>query len=435
MRSLQMGLRLGLLLLLGGNVLAQSSSPMSVDLRAPGPWKQLAKLTESNGHGYDEVGWSVAISKDGNTVVVGADTWCRKQGFEGCGQGAVLVFVKPVGGWKDMTETALLLASDGQPGDYLGTSVAISDDGGTIVAGAPLWPADGNGNGAVYVFVRPQSRWSNSTEVAKLTTTDGAGVNVGDSVAISGKTVVSGGEVFNGLQGAAYVFVRPQSGWKNMTQKARLTPSDGKGGLMGWSISLEGGTVVAGAPITGTGGAGDGAYVFVRPKSGWKDQTETAKLTASRGSGFYLGNSVSLSGTTIAVGAPRRGNANGALYVYVKPPKGWRSMSETARLTVPPKFNEFGNAVSAYNSGNSIAGGAPGWQDGGGNGSVDLFTKPPVGWKTSSKFTERLTAMDGRNMDSLGYSVSASPTAIVAGAPFATIGSAPKEGSAYVFGP
>jgi hypothetical protein len=395
----------------------------------------LAKLTESNGLGYDEVGWSVAISKDGNTVAVGADTWCRRQGFEGCGQGAVFVFAKPTTGWADMTQTATLLASDGQPGEYLGTSVAVSDDGGTVVAGAPLWPADGNGNGAVYVFVRPQGGWSNATETAKLTSMDGAGVNLGDSVAIDGNTIAAGGEYFNGLQGAAYVFVKPQSGWRNATQRARLTPSDGKGGFMGWSISMQGDTIVAGAPITGTGGAGDGAYVFVKPKAGWKNRTETAKLTAAHGTGFRLGNSVSISGNIVAVGAPfRRPADNGAVYVYVKPASGWRSMTSTARLTVPPEFNQLGNSASAHDGGKAIAAGDPGWQDGGGQGAVVLFVEPTAGWRTTSGFKSRLVASDGRNMDSLGYSVSSTTGTILVGAPFAAIGANPKEGAAYIFG-
>src|SRR2546427_2775684 len=99
------------MLLLGANVAAQDAQRTSESAVMPGPWKQLAKLTEANGLGYDEVGWSVAMSKDGNTVAVGADQWCRKQGFEGCGQGAIFVFVKPASGWADMTETALLTAS------------------------------------------------------------------------------------------------------------------------------------------------------------------------------------------------------------------------------------------------------------------------------------------------------------------------------------
>jgi len=429
------GLWLGLLMLLGANVAAQSARPIrSGDSSTTGPWKQLAKLTEAKGKEQDWLGWSVAISKDGNTVAVGAVGWCPQQGFNGCGQGAVFVFVKPASGWADMAQTALLTASDGQPGEYLGESVAISDDGATIVTGAPLWPADHTFRGASYVFVRPAGGWISMTETARLTSTDGNNVSLGQSVGISGTTIVAGGFGFNTSQGAAYVFAQPKSGWGNMTQIARLTPSDGTDADMGWSVAISGDTVVAGAPFTGTGNAGNGAYVFVKPKIGWKNKTETAKLTASRGTGFYLGDSVSISGSTIAVGAPRRSNANGAIYVYVKPASGWRGMTETARLTGPPKFNSLGYSESIDSDGKRVIGGAPGWQDGIGQGAVDLFVRPTSGWKTTSKSNTMLTARDGIAKDNLGYSVSASPTAISAGAPFAPIGSNAQQGAAYVFG-
>lgn len=420
-----------LMLLLGSLLWVEGARAQ--DRSVPGKWGQLAKLTESNGLGYDTLGSSVAISKDGNTAAVGASSWCRTQGYEGCGQGAIFVFVKPSTGWADMTETAMLTASDGQPGEYLGESVAISDDGTTIVAGAPYWPANGTFMGAVYVFIKPQGGWANGTEAARLTTTDGSNVCVGQSVAISGNTVAAGGYVFNTNQGAAYVFAEANTGWANMTQTARLTPSDGKDGVMGWSVAISADTVVAGAPQTGTGSEGNGAYVFVKPKNGWKNKTENAKLTASDGINFELGYSVSIGGSTVAVGARFRGGDNGAVYVYAKPAGGWRSTTETATLTVPGKENVLGNSASVGYNGKEIVGGAPGWEDGLGQGAAFLFVKPEAGWSTTSKPNARLNASDGRNADNLGFSVSAA-TAIVAGAPYAAIGSNPEEGAAYVFG-
>jgi len=423
-----------LVLLLSASAAGQGAERTGDYSVAPGPWKQLAKLTESNGQESDWLGWSVAISKDGNTAAVGAVGWCRGHGFNGCGQGAVFVFVKSSNGWSDMTETAMLTASDGQPGQYLGESVAISDDGSTIIAGSPLWPADHTFRGAAYVFVKPAEGWTNMTELARLTSTDGNNVSLGQSVAISGATIVVGGFGFNTDQGAAYVFVQPRNGWKSVTQTARLTPSDGILGAMGWCVASDGNTVVAGAPETGNGTAGNGAYVFVKPKNGWKNKTETAKLTASRGAGFKLGYSVSISGNTIAVGGPEKSNANGAVYLYVKPAPAWRSATETARLTLPTKSDLLGYSVSIGGDGNEITGGAPGWQDGGGRGAIDLFVKPVSGWKTTSKVKARLTARDGKNPDALGFSVSAAANAVVSGAPYATIGSNPKEGAAYLFG-
>ena len=268
MRVMHVNLMVSLVLLLSACAAGQGAERISGDSVAPGPWKQLAKLTEAKGRSEDYVGWSVAISKDGGTVAVGAAGWCRSKRYDGCGHGAVFVFVKPTSGWSDMTETALLLASDGQPGDYLGESVAISDDGSTIVAGSPGWSA----NGALYVFLKPTNGWVNGAETARLTATD-AGTNLGQSVAIGGATIIGGAQYFNGEQGAAYVFVEPQTGWSNMTQTARLTPSDGKEVEMGDSVSISGNTVVAGAPITGVGGAGNGTYLFVKPKNGWKNRT------------------------------------------------------------------------------------------------------------------------------------------------------------------
>jgi len=367
-------------------------------------WKQLAKLTESNGKEQDLLGSSVAISRDGNTAAVAAAGWCPVQGHDGCGQGAIFVFVKPPTGWADMTETAMLTASDGQPGEYLGESVAISDDGSTIVAGAPYWPANGKGNGAVYVFTKPQSGWADGTETARLTTAD-LYATLGQSVAISGNTIAGGGPGFNKNQGAAYVFVQPEGGWENMKQTARLSPSD-QGGYVGLSISIDDGTVVAGsfnAP----------AYVFVRPKNGWRNKTETAELTPSNGKpGYDFGYSVSISGETIAVGSPRydhnHDKTGGGVYMYVKPEGGWRSMTQTALITVHARSTGLGYSVSLDSGGKGLVAAAPGWPDGLGQGEAALFKQPQSGWRTTSSPSATMAANDGHYQDGLGFSVSGS---------------------------
>jgi hypothetical protein len=200
---------------------AGASYPIKVD-----PFVQQAKLTASDGSEFDELGSSVALS--GNTIAVGAPQATVGANFD---QGAVYVFSEGGSGWADATQTAKLTASDGSADDRFGSSVAIS--GGTIVVGAPDATVGGNANqGAGYVFVKPASGWANATQTGKLTASDGAaGDGFGSSVAISGNTVVAGapGATVNSnfLQGAAYVFVTPGSGWANATQTAKLTASDG----------------------------------------------------------------------------------------------------------------------------------------------------------------------------------------------------------------
>src|SRR5262249_48270478 len=78
-------------------------------------------------------------------------------------------------GWSGtLTESAKLTASDGQNGDALGSSVAVSADGATVVVGSCFAGAGGTARGAIYVYVRPGGGWvSTATFTAKLTASDG----------------------------------------------------------------------------------------------------------------------------------------------------------------------------------------------------------------------------------------------------------------------
>lgn len=166
-------------------------------------------------------------------------------------QGAVYVFVKPRSGWADMTQTAKLTASDGAYSDALGSSVAIS--GNTVIAGAPNVTVGSNQyQGAAYVFVKPASGWADTTQTAKLLASDGAFHDqFGQAVSISGNTAVIGALYASigshRYQGAAYVFVKPKQGWKNGTQTAKLTASDGMAyDALATSVAISGATVAAG---------------------------------------------------------------------------------------------------------------------------------------------------------------------------------------------
>ena len=182
-----------------------------------------------------------------------------------------------------------------------GASVSISGD--TVVVGAPETPYNDTvaGPGAAYVFSEPGPVWANMAQTAELTASDGAaGDGFGVSVSISGNTVAVGapgspddpGTYYSGTDNgpeAAYVFTEPGSGWATMTQTAELTASDGAAeDLFGVSVSISGNTVAVGAPRTpfnlGTYTPGAGvAYVFTEPGSGWANTTQTGELTASDG--------------------------------------------------------------------------------------------------------------------------------------------------------
>jgi hypothetical protein len=167
---------------------------------------QTARLVAADGHDGNELGVSVAVS--GNTVVAGAPR-AVAEGSD-FGPGIAYVFVKPASGWPaNMDQTAELTASDGVSGDFLGWCVSIS--GKTVVAGAPRASIGSNsGQGAAYLFAEPKGGWTNMHETAKVTASNGAaGDNFGQSVGVSGRTVVGGApyaSVSFFQQGAAYVF-------------------------------------------------------------------------------------------------------------------------------------------------------------------------------------------------------------------------------------
>lgn len=218
------------------------------------------------------------------------------------------------------SQEAYLKASNTDTYDNF-AALAISGD--TVVVGAYKEDSsangvDGNQNdnsandaGAVYVFVRNGGVWSQQAYLKASNT--GWYDYFGMSVAISGDTIVVGasGEDsdatgvngdqnndFNNDSGAAYVFTRSGGVW---SQQAYLKASNtSTGSYFGNSVSISGDTIVVGAYGESNFSAG-AAYVFVRSGGVWSQQ---AYLKASNAESYdYFGISVSISGDTIVVGA------------------------------------------------------------------------------------------------------------------------------------
>jgi hypothetical protein len=320
-------------------------------------------------------------------------------------------------------QQAELTASDGGENDQLGASVAI--DGSTIVAGALNHTVGGvSGVGAVYVFTK-KSGWANSTQAAELTATGDAGVGgLGSLVGISGDTVVASSPSDNGADGALYVFVKPAAGWADEHQTAKLTDSHTPNGdhLLGdTGLAILGNTIVAdkyddvGGPST--------ADVWVEPKTGWVDATETSVLSTTAS---YAEFAVAMDASTILLGG-----GDDAVYVFTVPPAGWVSghiYNQTAVLTAttaadPNEDDGVGASLAISGDGNTIVAGAPGTQ-GPNPGDVDegavfVFQKPASGWSSSVHEAAELTEPAGGFGDSFGASVALSATGatIIASAP------------------
>jgi len=405
-------------------ILALALSAGALDRRDQGAPPSLAQLAElTASDGTSSDYFGWSVAISGNVVVVGAPD---AQIGSNVGEGAAYVFVKPSSGWKNMTQVAKLTPSNGSTRLNFGWSVAIS--GNTVVVGAS---GSNVGTGA-YVFVMPAGGWKNMTETAELTSQYGAFL----SVAISGNVVVAGAPSVNG-GGVALVYVKPRNGWVSTgSYAAELTASDGSNGSpsLGWSVAISGNTIVAGGIYATVGSTTfqGAAYVFVEPAGGWKTATETAKLTASDGRyQDYLGEAVAITGSNIVAGAPQHATLGtsyvGAEYVFVKPTNGWTNATQTAELTGISCNFGFSVAVSANAA---VAGNEPGYCQSPEQGTAYVYVKPKTGWITTSKFSNELTASNGFAEDQFGASVSISGgDVIVVGAP--RFGFSP--GIAYVF--
>ena len=251
------------------------------------------------GHRFGE---SVAL--EGETLVVGATR--EADGMDR--NGVVHVYERSGGTWP---EVARFSASDGVPGEINRYGFSVDIDGDTILVGAPR--ADGSA-GAAYVYERSPAGWS---ETARLSGSGTANQLFGQNVALAGDLAIVGAEgdaEVDVQAGAAYVFERSSNGWVE-TQK--LLASDAAAGLQfGFRVEASPEYLIVGS--TGSAGGDGAAYVFVRVGSTWR---EVSRLTGSGpgSSGALFSSGLSLDGSRLLVGAANDSElvmAGGAAYEF-----------------------------------------------------------------------------------------------------------------------
>ncbi len=334
-----------------------------------------AYLKASNTDTGTDEQFGLAVALDGDTLVVGApgeDSAARgvngdQANNDARSSGAVYVFVRNAGVW---TQEAYLKASNTGEVDWFGHAVSL--DGNTLAVSALFESSDArgvNGNqannraersGAVYVFVRNATGWTQEAYLKASNTN--AGDHFGYELALDGDTLAVGawGESsaatgVNGDQadnnapesGAVYVFVRNRARW---IQQAYLKASNTDAGdLFGGALALQGDTLVVGAcdeDSAALGLNGDQAnndaresgavHVFARSAGRW---TQEAYLKASNTNAEdRFGQTVALDDNTLAVSARGEGSAvrgvggdptnngarlSGAVFVFTRSAAGW----------------------------------------------------------------------------------------------------------------
>ncbi|HKC86788.1 MAG TPA: integrin, partial [Blastocatellia bacterium] len=222
----------------------RGSGAIYVFTRTGGTWSQQAYLKASNAEFMDSLGYSIAISQDGNTVAggaadedcltpgifPGATTVCDNDSNTDLSSGAAYVFVHNGTTW---TQQAFIKASNPGRNDWFGSRMALSGDGNTLAVGSQLENGGAKGingdqknqtaedAGAIYFFRREGTTW---TQVAYVKSSNdeaydefGSAMSLskdGRLMAVGARSEASAANGINGSQndntapgaGAVYIF-------------------------------------------------------------------------------------------------------------------------------------------------------------------------------------------------------------------------------------
>ncbi|MEJ2405275.1 MAG: FG-GAP repeat protein [Candidatus Thiodiazotropha sp.] len=307
-------------------------------------------------------------------------------GSEADATGAVSVYVNEQGEWQ---LEAYIKASDPVPGDHFGAGVALSRDGNLLVVSAPDKPSDPlpqegegtgeplRGAGAVYVYRREGAVWTLEQIIRSMRPTQGSVIHLserfGTALAVSGN-----GQVFCVQDwGGVLLYRRGDSGWEVMHSLEARSYVPGDIWLNGnLTLSDDGYTVAIGKSdgysVEGEfGGVLVDSYVFngTVENSYWTGPT---RLGASISDSYDMfGNAVSLSrdGNTLAVGAAGEDSASlenggdetdnsaessGAVYLFERQGDEWHSVGYL-KATNADAGDWFGYRVALSGDGQSLA--------------------------------------------------------------------------------
>ena len=261
-------------------------------------WVQQQELAALDAAAGDTFGWTVALSDDGHTALIGAVN-------KNDSAGTAYIFRYSHNTWTQRQE---LVASDGAAGDNFGGAVALNGDGHVALIGAD---GKSNGMGAAYVFRGDAKTY---TQQQKLTAFDGADYNgFGIAVALSndGHTALIGAPNKNNMgTGAGYVF---RANHNTYTLQQELMAFDGAtNDYFGGSVALseDGHIALVGAFLKNIG-AGT-VYVFAYEHNTYSQQQELVASDAAHGAHFAYSLSLDNDAHTAFIGA----NFPGSAYIF-----------------------------------------------------------------------------------------------------------------------
>lgn len=339
--------------------------PMRGEIEALGyKWTEVSRVEATTPVVGDQFGRSVAMYGDWAAIGDNADNSYA---------GAVYLYSKAGGTWQQVQKL-----TGSSSNDYFGTAVAIH--GGYLLIGAP---GAATNSGRAYIYRFDGSSWGTSAYRTLVGPVDPAGY-FGQAVALSDLYAFVASADHSSGQGRAYAYYRNEGtadSWGAPSSYQTLMKASGRtaGDLFGSSIAVDGEYCVVGSPETNvipvTPGA---AHVFQLQGGTW---TQVASLTAGDPLAREFGSAVSISGSSLAVGAP----AFESSYVFTLSGTVWGSGT---RLYEPSGAagNHFGASVAIYGS-NLVVGSPDDSGAGSFAGSVTFFRRDSEGWKRERRST------------------------------------------------
>ena len=313
------------------------------------------------GESGEFAGMSIALSGSGTIVAVGAPG-----DDDGSPIGTVRVYRWTGTSWQQLGGTL-----SGGVGDRFGEAVALSANGEVLVVGAPDASNTGENQGFAEALVWDGTTWTTiGRRIYGL-----AGDFFGSSVDVTadGGFLAVGAPGNEGGTGDASVLRWNGQNWDFLDVVPGVDPNGGFGHAV--AISDDAGTLVVGAPNAGEGNEGT-AEVFDWNVSQY-DRVGAGFIGTDSGDGFGFSVDVSGDRDTVAIGAPNaspNGTDSGEAYVLERAPSGFQL---TGGVIEGQAGDFLGVDVALSASGDTVAVGAPGFVEprvGEGSGKVETFT-------------------------------------------------------------
>lgn len=298
-----------------------------------------------------------------------------------------------------------------QQGGTLGWSLALSPDGQVAAGGAVSTNRSGtNGTdytGAAYVYTRSNGNWSGPITLPASSVPTGA--FLGDAITVpSDQQVIVGAQNVNAQQGEVYVFTQTGGNWNSTPTVTPLgLPSGMQGQYFGEGLTVSGNgqiLFVGTGPATGTT-LGD-IYAYTFSAGSWSNPVALPMTGIPAGTDVGRVLAASASGDVLVAGAPQAGSAYGAVYVWTKNGSAWSNpvaLSPPSSLGPKGTLAFFGQAVAISSDGTVILSGAPGGNNS--QGAAYVYTESGGLWSVSPV----MLASPLANSNSFGTSVALSP--------------------------